>query len=41
MVYYDTPFYDVIRCNINKENETYKVIKNQKYDKENIQIYCE
>lgn len=41
MVYYDTPFYDVIRCNINKENEIYKVIKNQKYDKENIQIYCE
>jgi len=41
MVYYDTPFYDVIRCNINKENETYKVILNQKYDKENIQIYCE
>lgn len=39
-VYYDTPFYDVIRCNVNKYNETYKVIKNQKYDKDNINKYC-
>ncbi len=40
-IYYDTPFYDVIRCNTDKENETYKVLKNQKYDSENIEIYCE
>ena len=39
-IYYDTPFYDVIRCNVNKDNETYKVIKNQKYDKDNINKYC-
>lgn len=39
-IYYDTPFYDVIRCNVNKYNETYKVIKNQKYDKDNINKYC-
>lgn len=39
-IYYDTPFYDVIRCNVNKDNETYKVIKNQKYDKDNIYKYC-
>lgn len=40
VIYYDTPFYDVIRCNVNKDNETFKVIKNQKYDTENIDIYC-
>lgn len=40
IVYYDTPFYDVVRCNVNKDNETFKVIKNQKYDKENIDNYC-
>ena len=39
-IYYDTPFYDVIRCNVNKDNETYKIIKNQKYDKDNINKYC-
>ena len=39
-IYYDTPFYDVIRCNVNKDNEVFKVIKNQKYDKDNIDIYC-
>ena len=22
VIYYDTPFYDVIRCNVNKDNET-------------------
>lgn len=40
IVYYDTPFYDVVRCNVNKNNETFKVIKNQKYDAENIDIFC-
>lgn len=40
IVYYDTPFYDVVRCNVDKDNETFKVIKNQKYDKENIDNYC-
>lgn len=39
-IYYDTPFYDVVRCNVNQKNETFKVIKNQKYDKENIVQYC-
>ena len=39
-IYYDTPFYDVVRCNRYKANETYKVIKNQKYDIDNIDIYC-
>lgn len=40
IIYYDTPFYDVIRYNVDKENETFKVIKNQKYDANNIDAYC-
>lgn len=40
IVYYDTPFYDVIRCNVNKDNETYKIVKNQKYDINNIDVFC-
>lgn len=40
VMYYDTPFYDVVRCNVGKENETFTVIKNQKYDKDNINKYC-
>ena len=41
IIYYDTLFYDVVRCNVNKDNETFKVIKNQKYDRDNIDGYCE
>ncbi len=40
VIYYDTPFYDVVRCNVNKDNETFKVIKNQKYDSERIDAFC-
>ena len=40
VIYYDTPFYDVIRCNVNKDNEIFRVIKNQKYDKDNIDKFC-
>lgn len=40
VIYYDTPFYDVIRCNVNKDNETFKVIKNQKYEQDNVDIFC-
>lgn len=40
VIYYDTPFYDVVRCNVNEDNETFKVIKNQKYDSEEIDIFC-
>ncbi len=39
-IYYDTLFYDVVRCNVNESNERYKVIKNQKYDKNNIDKFC-
>ena len=40
VIYYDTPFYDVVRCNVDQENESFKVIKNQKYDRDNIDIFC-
>lgn len=40
-IYYDTPFYDVIRCNTDTTNEFYKVMKNQSYDNDNIKYYCE
>jgi len=39
-IYYDTPFYDVVRCNVDKENEEFIVYKNQKYSKDNIDKYC-
>lgn len=39
-IYYDTLFYDVIRCNKNSKEETYEIIKNQKYDDEIIMNYC-
>ena len=39
-IYYDTPFYDVVRCNVNKDNEKFIIMKNQKYDINNIDIYC-
>ena len=40
IIYYDTPFYDVVRCDVDKDNETFEVIKNQKYDRDNIDNYC-
>ena len=39
-IYYDTPFYDVIRCNKDTKNEYYKVLKNNNYDSQNIEKYC-
>lgn len=39
-IYYDTPFYDVVRCNLNTKDEYYKIIKNQSYDNDNIEKYC-
>ena len=41
VIYYDTLFYDVVRCNVNTDKETFKVIKNQKYDRDNIDSFCE
>ena len=40
VIYYDTLFYDVIRCNKDSSNETYKIIKNNKYNKDFIDNFC-
>ena len=39
-IYYDTIFYDVVRCNKDTKDEYFKIVKNQNYDKEDIEIYC-
>ncbi len=39
-IYYDTLFYDVVRCNRDSKNEYYKVLKNKEYDEDNIEKYC-
>ena len=39
-IYYDTPFYDVIRCNRDSDDEYYKILRNQDYEKDNIVKYC-
>lgn len=39
-IYYDTLFYDVVRCNRDTKNEYYKIMRNQSYDSENIKKYC-
>lgn len=36
IIYYDTPFYDVVRCNRDSKDEYYKIVNNQKYDVDNI-----
>ena len=40
VIYYDTLFYDVVRCNVDSDNETFTVIKNGKYDRDNIDAFC-
>lgn len=40
-IYYDTPFYDVVRCNKDTKKEYYKILNNQKYDEYDINKYCE
>lgn len=40
VIYYDTLFYDVVRCNKDTKEEYYKVITNQSYEKDNIIKYC-
>ena len=40
VVYYDTPFYDVIRCHVKEESETFKVVQNQKYHPDKIDRFC-
>ena len=40
-IYYDTILYDVVRCNRDSSYEYYKIMPNQKYDKNNISLYCD
>ena len=40
VIYYDTSFYDVVRCNRDTKKEYYKIMKNQSYDSSNIEKYC-
>ena len=35
VLYYDTPFYDVIKC-----NDKYNIVKNKKYTQEELFVYC-
>lgn len=39
-MYYDTLFYDVVRCNKNTKKETFSIIKNQKHDTETVLNIC-
>ena len=39
-IYYDTPFYDVVRCNRDSDAEYYKIRKNQDYDIDDIETSC-
>ncbi len=40
VIYYDTIFYDVARCNGSNNNYTFKVIKNNKYRDKDFNDYC-
>ena len=40
VIYYDAPFYDVIRCNVDNINEKFYVVKNKKYNDIEIINYC-
>lgn len=39
-VFYDTPFYDVYRCNKDSNDEYWKIEKNTKYKTDTIIKYC-
>ena len=39
-IYYDTPLYDVIRCDTNKKVETWNIEKNKKYTRDEVIDYC-
>ncbi len=40
VLFYDTPFYDVYRCNFDTEDEYWEVVKNTDYNIESISNYC-
>ena len=39
-IYYDTPFYDVFRCNTNKNDEYWVIEYNKKHNTDSIMNYC-
>lgn len=39
-ILYDTPFYDVYRCNKNHDNESWHIEKNSEYNDNIIMSYC-
>lgn len=39
-ILYDTPFYDVYRCNKNSKDEYYVIVPNHKYDEDYIMNFC-
>jgi len=39
-IFYDTPFYDVYRCNKNSDEENWHIIKNGEYNDNIIMKYC-
>ncbi|MCI9110311.1 MAG: helix-turn-helix domain-containing protein [Bacilli bacterium] len=39
-IFYDTPFYDVYRCNKNSDEESWHIIKNSEYNDNIIMKYC-
>lgn len=41
VIYYDTPFYDVYRCNFDEENEYWVITKNSHPTIEELINYCE
>ena len=40
-IFYNTPFYDVIKCNRNEEKEKLIILSNNNYDTSFIMNYCE
>ena len=40
VIYYDTPFYDVFRCNFDKQNEYWVIEPNKKYTDIEVMNYC-
>ena len=39
-VYYNTTFYDVIRCNVDSKDEKYKLLKKKHYTDDELIEYC-
>ena len=39
LLYYDTPFYDVIKCDV-KNGKDFKIVKNKHYTNEDLYEYC-